>query len=788
LQKRLGKFIQLKQFHFRYTKEMVYDIVQSLSNWRVDPKVSDVQNIRAALDEVGNWGVPVVVEAADIKTMASVNERGFLMFFALFIPPLEGVVPVRKTKPAPVVVATPPPPQPAAPAPAPVVDNSALEKLQKAVAKLESDKVDMRGVSAAAQQQVETLSTRVSDYEEQIRVLKALVKDHEETIRRLKGEGRDASDGHAAELRQAADKAAKLEVEVVALKERMRLQDFDGLEERYKKLIVELSATQTSLAAAQQETDKVMRQMHALELKMPLFLRQGKNTVEPPKGDVTLVFTDVEGSTVQWEWDADSMAVAIRVHNDLLRKLLQEHGGYEVKTEGDAFMCAFADPFVAVKWCLDAQEKLLEAKWPEKIYEHPKSAVVVSKKTGGTLYKGLRVRMGVHVGKPSNEEDPVTGRMDYFGPMVNRAARVESVAHGGQIVMSNDVYDRVIVQLQSTKQIPEVIDLGTFELKGLQDPTHILQVLPVSLIERKFEAIVTKEKELAAEKKKLEDQLQEMQEKNQVLAQRLSGLNSEVKSQMSEAENLLKDVQEARMLGAPPAEMVALLKDQLLKLLAGQTSTSRELQIAQLNNEEQLKAATAAAARREKLAVASVLSEKTDLESQLNNVRATLEQAKKYADQMQEERTEATSTLRSVEKKAREDRLEVMNLRVLVSELQALLQAGAGPDVALPQTTTTASGSIRLVSDARPGGPSSSGGPVRASDSGVAIEQLERAVKYEQCHSCDLAIREGQMKVEGAGKTYHEGCFACGYCGKLFNGDRFYVHNGRPAHDACRED
>ncbi len=107
----------------------------------------------------------------------------------------------------------------------------------------------------------------------------------------------------------------------------MRLQDFDGLEERYKALLVELSTTQQNLTAAQLESEKVVRQMHALELKMPLFLRQGKNTVEPPVGDVTLVFTDVEGSTVQWEWDADSMAVAIRVHNDLLRKLLHEHGG-----------------------------------------------------------------------------------------------------------------------------------------------------------------------------------------------------------------------------------------------------------------------------------------------------------------------------------------------------------------------------------------------------------------------------------------------------------------------------
>ncbi len=108
IEERLKKFINLKQFHFRYTKEMLFDIVSSLSSWRPDLSLPDVQSIRSALEEVGRWGernkkkkkkkgenliswkgVPVLVEPGDIKYMGSVNERGFLMFFVLFIPALE---------------------------------------------------------------------------------------------------------------------------------------------------------------------------------------------------------------------------------------------------------------------------------------------------------------------------------------------------------------------------------------------------------------------------------------------------------------------------------------------------------------------------------------------------------------------------------------------------------------------------------------------------------------------------------------------------------------------------
>jgi class 3 adenylate cyclase len=76
---------------------------------------------------------------------------------------------------------------------------------------------------------------------------------------------------------------------------------------------------------------------------------------------VTLVLTDVQGSTSLWERAPELMREALRVHDDVLRRLLATHRGYEVRTEGDAFVCAFADPVDAALFCLRAQETLAAA-------------------------------------------------------------------------------------------------------------------------------------------------------------------------------------------------------------------------------------------------------------------------------------------------------------------------------------------------------------------------------------------------------------------------------------------
>jgi adenylate cyclase len=139
------------------------------------------------------------------------------------------------------------------------------------------------------------------------------------------------------------------------------------------------------------------------------------------------------------------MRVAVREHNNIMRRNLRHCNGYEIKTEGDAFIVAFSDLLDAIRWTMTSQLQLLETDWPQDIIETRDGMEVHGPKSleadeGETLlYRGLSIRMGMHCGYPVCELDPVTRRMDYFGPVINKAARVCSQAEGGQILVSQDV-------------------------------------------------------------------------------------------------------------------------------------------------------------------------------------------------------------------------------------------------------------------------------------------------------------------------------------------------------------
>lgn len=161
------------------------------------------------------------------------------------------------------------------------------------------------------------------------------------------------------------------------------------------------------------------------------------------------MFSDVQRSTALWEAAPKCMIQALRIHNTIFRKAILHYKGYEVKTEGDSFMVAFSNSLQAVRFCASVQEELLLADWPTEILAHPDGQEVKDENTNCLTFRGLRVRMvikstcivlmkqGVHAGKPLCQIDPVTGRMDYFGKMVNRAARISAVANGGQVLRMN---------------------------------------------------------------------------------------------------------------------------------------------------------------------------------------------------------------------------------------------------------------------------------------------------------------------------------------------------------------
>jgi adenylate cyclase len=223
--------------------------------------------------------------------------------------------------------------------------------------------------------------------------------------------------------------------------------------------------------------------------------------VPPPVGHVALVFSDIRNSTHLWEANA-GMATAHRLHNTLLRRQLRFCGGYEVKTEGDSFMCSFPTSLAAVWWCVAVQHQLLYESWPLEILECEDGRPIYDPE-GRLIARGLSVRMGIHCGWPVPEPDPITHRMDYFGSMVNRSARVCGNAAGGQIMCSAEIIREIKASVfkeepetEFSKAQPQqaidailnakvkIVDVGEVKLKGLEVPEHLSLLYPGELLGR----------------------------------------------------------------------------------------------------------------------------------------------------------------------------------------------------------------------------------------------------------------------------------------------------------------
>ena len=160
----------------------------------------------------------------------------------------------------------------------------------------------------------------------------------------------------------------------------------------------------------------------------------------------TFLFTDIEGSTRLWEEHGDAMAAALARHDEILNAAVGGAGGSVLKTTGDGLIAVFDSVTDGVSAAIDGQRSLDEEQWGP---------------TGP-----LRVRMGVHSGDTESREG------DYFGPAMNRAARIMAAGHGGQVLVSGTA--------ASAGSLPpgvQLRDLGMHRLKDLNEPEHLYQVV-----------------------------------------------------------------------------------------------------------------------------------------------------------------------------------------------------------------------------------------------------------------------------------------------------------------------
>jgi predicted ATPase/class 3 adenylate cyclase len=175
---------------------------------------------------------------------------------------------------------------------------------------------------------------------------------------------------------------------------------------------------------------------------------------ELPTGTVTFVFTDLEGSTRRWEEHPDAMKLALARHDAILGEAVASHGGRIVKSTGDGIHAVFASPLEAVAACLEGQRELADEPWPEP----PGS---------------LRVRMGVHAGEAQLRDG------DYYGSVLNRAARFTAIGHGGQVLVSDSVEPLVRGALPKDAAL---VDLGMHRLRDLAHPIGVFQLTHPDLL------------------------------------------------------------------------------------------------------------------------------------------------------------------------------------------------------------------------------------------------------------------------------------------------------------------
>jgi class 3 adenylate cyclase len=171
----------------------------------------------------------------------------------------------------------------------------------------------------------------------------------------------------------------------------------------------------------------------------------------PPSGVVTFLFTDIEGSTRRWETDADLMRTALLAHDEALRTAIEAHEGFLFSHTGDGVVAAFASPRAAVDAAVAAQRKL-----------------------------ELPVRIGIATGEAELRDG------DYFGTVLNRAARVMAAGHGGQVLVADSTaallsgVDLEDLGPRRLRDLPNAIGLFQVRAPGLRTEFPALRTLDVS--------------------------------------------------------------------------------------------------------------------------------------------------------------------------------------------------------------------------------------------------------------------------------------------------------------------
>src|SRR5450432_415983 len=176
--------------------------------------------------------------------------------------------------------------------------------------------------------------------------------------------------------------------------------------------------------------------------------KQGVPVRQLPGGAITLLFTDIEGSTRLLQQLGSRYGEVLSECRMLLRAAFEQWHGYEVDTQGDAFFVVFTHAIEAVSAAVTVQRALSAHCWPDGVI--------------------MRVRIGLHTGEPEATEE------GYVGLDVHRASLIMNAGHGGQVLLSQSIRDFIMDDLPADIRLR---DLGEYALKDIEGLSHIFQLV-----------------------------------------------------------------------------------------------------------------------------------------------------------------------------------------------------------------------------------------------------------------------------------------------------------------------
>jgi class 3 adenylate cyclase len=267
--------------------------------------------------------------------------------------------------------------------------------------------------------------------------------------------------------------------------------------ENYDKMVVEINAFEESVMKITKIIEALDSKQRIYLLTITEFLDQSLNQIEPqikyyknpfdplleaPQGNVTIVFTDIQGYSSLLTNNHEDMETALFLYNIQIQNILRDkkYNGYEVKKNKNSFFCAFSSRLNALDFALEVQLSFLSLPWPNSLSKLEECKNETGKNT--IIFKGLRIKIGISSGEFEMRKENDT--IEYKGPIVDLASALVSKSEGGMILTTSEFWDSIKPHLHEIKHPLFVKDLGEVDLKEIKEKKHLMVILPEQLKER----------------------------------------------------------------------------------------------------------------------------------------------------------------------------------------------------------------------------------------------------------------------------------------------------------------